>query len=222
MKSILTRIAVIAICAVIVVIMLPRSCSQPTDSRVSELFTPKDSTFAPVVQKKYRPPSTPFERQKSPVKLPSDLRESDIKEAIRIIGSPRLPVPQSPSQPQGDTTVIILSRDNHIYAHGGTRSLKVERWQYLPPLLQFGVYRQIGLAVSLSPSLRVFPSPCLAVSFLQLDGRFQLPTLAADLDGVGIGAGYRIKEFTVGALCALPYALSTLHPGIKLFVTYNF
>ncbi len=219
MKPLLTRIAIIAVCAAVFVFVLPRSCtwiggSSAPDSQVSTIFTPKDSAFAAVATKQHRPASTPFEKQKSPVKLPADLKETDVREAVRIIGVS----PDSTS----DTTVVILAQDGHIYATGGRRSLRVERWQYLPPLLAFGVYSQFGLTISLPPAASAHLSPCLAVSFLQVDGRFQLGTLLADLDGVGIGAGYRFDRFSFGALCATPYALGVVQPGIKLFITYNF
>ncbi len=231
MKSLLTRIAVIAVCAVIVVVMLPRSCSHNStdDSRVAQVFTPNDSNFAPVTTKEYRPASTPFEKQKSPVKLPSDLNESDVKEAIRIIGSPRPPVTQSPGPVVPDTTVIILSQDGHIYVNGGQRSLTVERFEYLPPILDFGLFRQVGVTVSglrqllggdFTPDL---VSPAFAVSFIQVDGRFQFPTLLLDLDGVGIGGGYRISGFTAGAVYHHPFVGADQDsPALKIFITYNF
>lgn len=233
MKSLLTRIAVIAVCAVVVIVMLPRSCSYngTDDSRVTQTFTPDDSAFAPVVTKQYRPPSTPFEKQKSPVKLPSDLRESDVKEAIRIIGASEGSHPErgSTATESKDTTVVILSHAGHIYANGGTRSLTVERIEYLPPLLDFGLFRQVGVTVSglrqllggdFTPDL---VSPAFAVSFIQIDGRFQLPTLLLDLDGVGIGGGYRISGFTAGAVYHHPFVGADQDsPALKIFVTYNF
>ncbi len=225
MKFILTRIAVIAICAVIVVVMLPRSCSQlgTDDSRITQVFTPKDSSFAPVATKQYRPPSTPFEKQKSPVKLPSDITECQVREAVRIIGT-------SPDSTI-DTTVIIVSRDDHIYASGGRRSLRVEQFEYLPPLLDFGFFRQIGVTVA-GLRLPLSVSPCLAVSLLQIacpgtlssgNGRFQLPTLLLDLDGVGIGAGYHFSDFSAGIMYHHPFEdVDGNTTSIRLFVTYNF
>lgn len=222
MKPLLTRIAVIAVCAVIAVVMLPRSCSHSTDSRVGRIFTPRDSNYAPVNEKKYRPPSTPLEKQKPPVKTPGDVKQSDIREAIRIVGvSPDSTI---------DTTDVILSRDGHVYVQGGRRSLHVEKFEYLPPILAFGFFRQIGVSIAgLRPPFSI--SPCIGVSFLQVDGRFQLGTLLLDLDGIGIGAGYRIPfgkdpdsgPFTLGVLYHRPFEKAEHDsPSIRILITYNF
>lgn len=234
MKS-LSRIAVIAVAAVIILVMLPRSCSHTGtgDSRIAQIFTPKDSAFAPVVTKQYRLSSNPFRRgasPRAPVRLPSDLKESDVKEAIRIIGTvPDSGVGARCNVPP-DTTIVILSLDGHVYATGGRRALSVERFEYLPPLFDFGIFKQIGVTVA-GPRPPFSVSPCLCVSFIQIDGRYQFPTLLLDLDGIGAGAGYRIPlllgegSFTLGIAYHYPFVGAnhdSSASAFKIFVTYNF
>ncbi|MBE3141459.1 MAG: hypothetical protein IMZ53_12865 [Thermoplasmata archaeon] len=153
---------------------------------VTTITTHSDSNYVSISTTPYTPASTPFENPKKPdVKLPANIPEKYVDRVITITDS------------SGEKTKIIITKKGGTYVNKeGGRIKSVEITQYLPPILSWGIFPQIGVDGN---SNKV--SPFIGISFLEIKGRVQLPVFTLDLDGIGIGVDYRLFEvFGAGIL----------------------
>jgi len=208
--------------AVIIVVLRFRACVNPATTEVF-VSTPVDTSFSPVVKRDYRPKSTPFERPLKPaVKLPKNIRESDVKRVLIVVKSGRDIQSNVPAE---DTTTVITTKDGNVHvAKQNGRVRSVELITYQPTILDFRLSVLLGVTLG-----KDVASPVVAIYPLQICGAIQIPILAADLHGFGAGVSYRWNNFSAGIL--LHYSAPWAHPllaeftadrQLKLMLAYNF
>jgi len=180
------------------------------------VFTPADSTFVPVVKREYKPRSTPFERpSKPPVRLPKGVKESDVKRVIVVTEH----IKTDSSRIFFDSTTVIELKSGAIYVpkeHG--KELTVEEFNYVPPVLDFGLFCSVGASVGRYND-KFTISPLMAASLLQICGVVQFPLVMADLQGVGAGFGIRQGDFMIGAFSH--WRFEDMQRQIKLSIQYS-
>lgn len=166
----------------------------------------EDSTFADTREYDYKPVSTPFERKKIPlVRKPAGTSDKEISKAVRII--------KKDSTGRRDTTGIILTEDGQLLvdnADGRIESVYIAN--YVPPILDWGLHLQVGISIWKKPS------PVIAIAPLEIEGCVQLPVVALDLYGLGIGANYRLNHYSFGVIQHYSYLWEK---QIKFTLTYN-
>jgi hypothetical protein len=193
MKDALKYIAVILTCIVgAIALFRIGSCGDGNGGDVS-VRIPADTGFVPVTERELRPRSTPFEGASNvPVKLPKGLAEGDVARIVRVVK--RIPINSSRSVL--DTTAMIITKADQVFVpkQDGIQT-SVEDTKFVPPIFRFGIFASVGISlVKLGiPNLEV--SPSIAIAPLEILGKIQLPLITADLQGVGIGVGYRYKDF---------------------------
>jgi hypothetical protein len=167
---------------------------------------PIDHTFAQTSDFEYKPASTPFESKKTPlVRQPEGIPAKDIAKAVRII--------KKDSTGRRDTTGIILTKDGQLLvdnAAGRVESVYIAN--YVPPILDWGLHLQVGISIWKKPS------PAIAIAPLEVEGCVQLPVVALDLYGLGLGANYRLSHYSFGVIQHYSYLWEK---QIKFIVTYN-
>ena len=185
--------AVILVCVVILVITSRiDSCNNQATDEIS-IRIPSDSGFVPVTEHNYRPPSTPFERSsKPPAKIPKDISEGDVARTVAVVK--RIPIDSSHFLT--DTTSLVLMKDGLVFVQKQPGiAMSVEDTKFIDPIFHWDIFTSIGISIAKFgvPTLEV--SPSIAIAPLEIMGKVQLPLLAADLTGVGIGIAYRHKNF---------------------------
>lgn len=209
---------VLAVVALVIVFRVTGLFKGGTSEDVT-ITTPSDSTFLPIHKREFKPPSIPFERRtKPPVRLPKGVRERDVARAIVITKSGRGRT-SSDLTALRDTTRMIELKNGAIFVEGveGTET-RVEEITYVPPILSWDFFTSAGVSIGRSEERFLF-SPMLAVSPLQISGVVQLPLLIADINGVGIGAGYRYDNFVFGITSH--WQFENKQQGIRLFIAYS-
>ncbi len=215
MKKILTYIlAAVLVFLLVGIALRVKSCFDQAD-KVTTTTTSPDPNFSDVQHSTYRPPSTPFEHQKAPAQLPSNVKESDVKEVIIVTKD----VPTSDSTSRKDTTSVIITKNGDVYVgkQGGEVS-KVEVITYKPAILQWGIFPALGVTAGQTIS------PAVTVSPLLILGKVKLPLLAADYDigkkmpGLGIGTAYRVWKIDLGIIA---HWNTKMERGVKFVVAYG-
>ncbi len=187
-------------------------------SQEQTVFTPADSSFAPVVKKDYRPASTPFERPSKPVaKLPKGVSEKDVKRVITV-------TKDTPADSAGnvtkDTTQIIETFDGKIYIpKEDGKATTVEETRYVPPIFAFDLFTSAGITLTMRDN-KVVVSPMVAIAPLQVLGHVQLPLVGADLEGIAAGIGYRYDKFMLGSV--VHWSGKDLTRSVKLTIHFCF
>jgi hypothetical protein len=134
------------------------------------------------------------------------VKEKEIKREIRII--------KIDSSGHADTTGIILMENGEVLVDNAARNVKsVDVANYVAPILDWGLHLQAGV------SIWDHVSPAIAIAPLEIEGCLQLPVIAVDIYGVGIGASYRLSHYSFGIISHYGF---TLEKQIKILVTYNF
>jgi hypothetical protein len=201
MKSTLKYIAFSLICIVgIVGLVRLGSCGDSTDE--VSVRIPADSSFSAVTERKYRPRSTPFEHPLKPAaRLPKGLAEANVARIVRVIkrsapSEGRDSSRVAPSEGLRDTTTLIITKDDQVFVskQQGVETT-VEDTKFVAPIIHVGVFASIGISLAKFGIPHLEVSPSVAVAPLEILGKIQLPLLAADLDGVAVGLGYRYKGF---------------------------
>lgn len=209
---------VLAVVALIIVFRVTGLFKNEQPEEVT-VTTPSDSAFLPIHKREFKPSSIPFEkRTKPPVRLPKGIKEKDVARAIIITKSGR-------GRTSGDlgairdTIRLLELKNGSIFVEGieGIET-KVEEITYVPPILSWGLFTSSGISIGRSEEKFLF-SPMLAVSPLQISGVVQFPLLIADLNGVGIGAGYRYDKFVFGITSH--WQFENKQQGIRLFIAYS-
>jgi hypothetical protein len=154
---------------------------------------PADSNFVPVKERNYRPRSTPFERPSNiPVTLPKGVTEANVARIVTVVK--RIPIDSAHFLQ--DTTSIIITKGDQVFVpkQSGVET-GVQDIKFIDPIFRWGLFTSIGASFTKFgvPTLEV--SPSIAISPLEILGKVQLPLLAADLSGIGIGIAYRHKDF---------------------------
>jgi hypothetical protein len=193
MKDTLKYIAIIVACIVGAIALVRLGSCGGRDSDEVTTRIPQDSSFAPVTEREMRPRSTPFEKpSNAPARLPKGLTEANVARIVRVVK--RIPVDSSHSIL--DTTSVIVTKGDQVFVpkQEGIQTA-VEDTKFAPPIFRFGTFASVGISlVKLGiPNLEV--SPSIAIAPLEILGKIQLPLITADLQGVGIGVGYRYKDF---------------------------
>lgn len=185
--------AIILICVTVLVILFRfGSCNDAKMDDVT-IRIPTDSGFVPVTERKYRPPSTPFERSsKSPVKFPKDLSEGNVARIVTVVK--RIPIDSAHSL--WDTTSVIVTKGDQVFVpkQPGTQTT-VQDTKFTDPIFRWGLFSSVGISIAKFgvPTLEV--SPSLAIAPLEIMGEVRFPFLTTDLTGVGIGIAYRHNDF---------------------------
>jgi hypothetical protein len=206
----------IGITAISILIISLRGCEHKTTQTVqNKVVQSKDSGFVSIIKHDYRRASIPFleHPSKPPVRLPKGMLESDVKNVLIVVKSLRLN--DSSAHRLIDSTAIITAKDGSIYID--TAQVKsVEMIAYEEPILRFGSFISLGVALSLQQGLHL--TLAAAFSPLQICGVVQFPLLALDTEGVGAGVAARTHEISLGILFHQPF---TGDRQLKLSFTYN-
>lgn len=188
-----------------------RNCGE-TGQTSHVIETPNDTNFAQIMERDYRPASTPFEHPLAPdVKLPQGYDEKDVKRVIIVTKS----IDVSDRVPIFDKTAIIemLSGEIFVDKQGG-RVQSIEIITYKNPIFSLGLYFQVGASVSKGIS------PMLGVSPLRILGCVDFPLLAMDLQGIGVGSSCKVwNNFSAGLLEHWSF---TMDKEVKFLIAYNF
>ena len=174
--------------------------------QVSTVTTSTDPNTAPVVNTNYRPQSIPFVEHpiKPKVKIPTNVKEKDIEKVITIVKTPQ------------DSTQIIFTKDGNVHVNKqGGRVISVEVTTYLDPIFALGIYPKAGLCGN---DKKI--SLMVGVSFLEIYGKLHLPVFTLDLQGVGIGADYKLfKPISIGVIY---HGAWNTDKTIRLTLAWNF
>jgi len=197
MKEYVKYIAWIIVAIVVLVLIFKISNLIEGPAHVDyTVSTPIDSGFVPIIEKDYKPRSTPFERpSKPPVKLPKGVKESDVKRAIVVVDS----METGSGRKFLDTTTVIELKSGEIFVpKKDGKELSVEEYSYKPPILAFGLFGSLGASLGQSAG-KLAVSPIVGASLAQISGLVQFPLFSADFDGIGAGIGLRYGSVMVGA-----------------------
>lgn len=197
------------------------NCRQAQTTQ-GNIFQPKDTNCAPIVEHDFRPASIPLiEHSKPPVKLPKYVHERDVKRVLVI--TKRTNENDSTShQPKTDKTSIIELKNGDLFVdkqNGEVQS--VDLYNYRAPILDWELFVLGGITFSpkISSPYLVNISPVVALCPLQICGAIQFPILAADLRGIGAGGAYHEWKLSIGLLYG--FDVATNH-SIILIIGYNF
>lgn len=216
MKSVIDDIALILLAAgMIVAALVVKDCIRTEDHEAVTIAVPSDSSFAPVVHRGYRPPSTPFERpSKVPVRLPKNVQE---KEIARIVIVAKM-LADSLGRRRMDTTALIETKRGDLFVDKQEgRVSSVEVIDYLPPILAFDLVGHLGLSLGLGRELT--PSPLVGLSFISLYDHIQLPVVFGDVKGLGLEVCARVKEFSFGA--GVRWSFNGLNKDLVVTIDFN-
>jgi hypothetical protein len=192
MKDTLKYIAIILACIVgAIVLFRIGSCGDgSTDETTTRI--PSDSAFVPITERTLRPRSTLFEgASKTPARLPKGLSEGDVARIVRVVKRIRVDSARSIL----DTTSVIITKADQVFVpkQPGIET-SVEDIKFVDPILHFGLFPSIGISIA-KLGIPSEVSPSIAIAPLEILGKVQLPLIAADLNGVGVGIGWRYKDF---------------------------
>ena len=168
----------------------------------------QDTTIADTHQSTIRPTSLPFEHETvPPVVLPPSINSNNIAKVDVIVSN---------HNGKQDTIVVITDKQGNQSVPKQPGSVtEFHEYNYLPPYIAFGINPKIGVDGN---TTRI--SPVVAISFLEIMGRVQLPVFALDLHGIGIGADCKI--FNPISLGVLYCAEWNTNKQIRLSLVYNF
>jgi hypothetical protein len=202
------KYSVLAICVMVLITVAfkLKSCFE-SEEQTGSTNKPTDPTFAATNEFNVKPVSTPFEKEKTPlVRIPAGMKGKDFAKAIRVI--------KKDSTGRKDTIGILITKDGKVLPENADQEIQeVDVANYVPPILDWGLHAQAGITFwdRVSPAIGIAP--------LEIEGCIQLPLLVADLYGLGVGAAYKRKEFSIGLLSHWGFLLER---QIKLSLTYNF
>lgn len=203
MKDYLKYIVILIVTAAVLTIFFQiKSWFEPSHERTT-LTTPIDPNFTPIEEKKYRPPSTPFERPpKPPVVLPKGVREKDVDRIITVYK--KIPVARGDSLVV-DTTNVVLTKTGEVFVPKQSgKEVTVQQVGYVAPIFSFGWFSSFGVAVA-RPGNPISFSPTIAATPLEIVGTVQLPLIMIDLQGIGAGVGVRYADFVFTPVCHLRF-----------------
>ena len=175
--------------------------------KVITTTTPIDTAnFHAVDHGTYRPQSVPLIEHpgKPPATLPSNLKPKDIDQVITIVKKP------------GDTTQVIIDKKGNVYVpkqNGKVESVNITT--YLPPILSFDWYPSFGIDGNFEKI-----SPVVSIGFCEIYGKLQLPVFSLDIQGIGLGANYKL--FDPISLGIIYHSNWNTSKEIRVFVGYNF
>jgi len=178
----LKYIAIIIVATTMVYALIRlQSCEKP-DQTEEYVAIPPDTNFAPVVHQTYRPPSLPFSKKSSGVTLPKGLSESDVKRVIRV----------GIKDVRDEKIVdVIETREGQVYVYRDSSIFSLRVLNFEPAVFRLGLRFGIGIDLAArNQSARVSPAAVFAP--FQWLGFVHLPTIVADLEGVGVGGQIRL------------------------------
>ena len=167
----------------------------------------QDTTIVNTHESTIRPSSLPFENEaKPPVVIPPSIKKKDIAKVDVIVSN---------HNGTRDTVVVITDKKGNQFVPkqpGGVTEFN--EYVYLPPYVAFGWNPKLGLDGNTTKI-----SPMVAVSFMEIMGRVQLPVFALDLQGVGIGADCKLFDpISIGVLYCTEW---NTNKQIRLSLVYN-
>ncbi len=206
-ENILKYIAFILMCSVALVgILQLRDCGTTRDTSSlmpTQIRKPADTSFIPVEHTVYQPPSLPFSKKNSGVRIPDGLKERDIAKVINLtIDKRKLPFEEASA---GHDSLIQLdvieTLEGEIFVKNEPPLRFVRVTEFEPPLVYFAMNVGAGVTARIDDR-RVKFSPACACSFVRwnISGlNLQAPLLVADFNGVGMGAQIKIyHDFYAG------------------------
>lgn len=212
------KYAAIVVVAVVVLIVVLRitdcTSSLPiVKGRVGETVTvsPADSSFAPILLRSFTPPlplpglSNP--QAGVPARLPRGVRNKDVLQVVslNIKGIDR-PV----------DVIITKEGDVHVEKFPGLES--VTSTTYNPEVIAFTLSAGIGVTLPFSEDGL---SPSVKLSLLEIGGWLKVPSVVADLHGIGLGAeGKLYHDFYLGGAVMWSYEQPT-EKTVKATLHFN-
>ncbi len=185
MNKILKIIATIFVLGLaIYIVALWRGCGKP-DNVKSVTVTPKDTSYAPVTITEYTPSSLPHFLQPHKKELygalPMGVSESDVDRIITI------PMSDSTKKP----VHIIETKQGEVFIEKNPVFKDVEITIVKPKLFAFTLTPGLGISAGRKDDkFQISPSACL--SLMEWSGFLQIPTLYADIYGVGLGGQVKL------------------------------
>jgi hypothetical protein len=165
-----------------------------------------DSAFRPITKRDYRANPLSFKKDSKPaLKLPAGKKQSDVARTIAVV-----------NHAKGDTTIIIVMKDGGTLVPKTADSASVLVTEFLPPVVTFGLTAGIGASVDLSRQW----SPAAVVSLFKWYGVVDAPVAIADLQGVAIGADFKLYH-DIYVAPAVRWQFGTLDRSIILTVSYQ-
>lgn len=183
------KIIICAFAAIFFVSLTIKLFYSPTPQKSVQSASP-DNTFRSAEETNLRPKSIPFEPADKPiVREPENVPQKDIDRTYRII--------TKDSTGHKDTLSLVILKDKQ-QALVDNKNGQVQEFleqDYLSPILAFGIFPKLGIDGNVEKI-----SPMIAISFLEIYGRVQLPIFSLDLQGIGIGLDVNIlKPISLGA-----------------------
>lgn len=219
MKEELKYIAWIVVAVSIATAVLRVTDFLAPDAGISDsVVIPADSGFVPIVQREYKPPSTPFERPQRPnVRLPRGVSEKDIRRTVIITKSQR--VRTSGELLASDTTRLIELKSGKVLvqAEDGV-DINVQETMFVPPILGWSLFVSGGVSIGRDEE-RFVLSPVLGFAPLEISGVLQLPLITADLYGIAAGFGVRQSNLVIGL--SSHWRFDDAKRGVKLSIHYS-
>lgn len=210
MRDTLKYIAVIvASAAVIVFVARLGSCGEKS---VGTVAVPDDPNFAPVARGTYQPPSLPFSNTTSGVELPEGMKEKDV---ARVISLEVRDVAKDPPK----RINVIQTKRGDILVHKDSSITGVTVTTFEAQVFAIGMRFGLGLSMGKGADRLSF-SPVALFAPIEWLGWLHAPIIAADLDGVGVGAQAQVyHEIFIGVVRLWRFDEGT---QAKIVLTYAF
>jgi hypothetical protein len=198
MKDVLKYAGILLALAIALIVLSEfEGCPKETTYQPNTITVPKDTNFVPIENQTYQPPSVPvLSNKRSGFKLPEGVKETDVKKVISV--------EVKTDSAETKTIDIIETKDGEIFIRKDSliRSVKVTRFE--PPVFSFGW--RIGAGVSVGYNDRINFSPSGVFAPVEWYGWLHAPIVQADLNGVGVGAQFRLyHDVYVGAVKSWNY-----------------
>ena len=204
---------VIAAILVVVVIVRVNSCMDTLQGvETNRTVTPADSSFNQIEHQVYRPPSLPFSKKTSGVKLPQGVREEDVARVTRLKW-------RGFEHP----TDVIELKTVEIFVKKDAELEEVTVLEFVPPVFRVGLFPAAGISFPSSSQSRTgVVSPVGSLALVEWYGIIRLPSLSVDLDGMGVGGQVKLyHELYAGPLILWRYE-DTKETMVKITLQYNF
>ena len=204
---------VIAAILVVVVIVRVNSCMDTLQGvETNRTVTPADSNFNQIEHQVYRPPSLPFSKNTSGVKLPQGVREKDVARVTRLKW-------RGFEHP----TDVIELKTGEVLVEKDAELEDVTILEFAAPIMQLGLFPAAGISFPSSSRSRTgVVSPVGSLALVEWYGVVRLPSLSVDLDGIGVGAQVKLyHELYAGPLVLWRYE-DTKETMVKITLQYNF
>lgn len=190
--NLIKAIALLVIVGVLILALAKFQSCGDGDVVVTENHVPADTNFAPTIEQEYTAPSLPFQKKKFPVELPKGIKEKDIAEITTI-------KQKSEDGKPAKQIDIIKTKDGETFIKKDSSIESITVTHFNPPTMNINFRFGVGFTASYIDK-KLKPLPAAFIAPVEWFGWLQLPTLGADLDGVGPGLGIKLyHDIYIGA-----------------------